>query len=38
VRIDCSNSEAIVAMFRELQPFRAVLEATGTYRWLYRLV
>ena len=24
--------------FKELRPLRAVIEATGTYRWLYRLL
>jgi len=38
VRLECSNSEAILATFKGLQPFRAVVEATGTYRWLYRLI
>ena len=37
-RIECQDSQAIVAALRELQPFRAVIEATGTYRWLYDLL
>jgi len=37
-RLDCSDTVEIVAAFQELQPFRAVVEATGTYRWLYKLL
>ncbi len=34
VRIDCQDTAAIVNAVEELKPFRAVIEATGTYRWL----
>ena len=37
-RIDCRDREAIVQAMRSLEPFRAVIEATGTYRWLYDLL
>ena len=37
-RFECQDSQAIVAALRALQPFRAVIEATGTYRWLYDLL
>ncbi len=37
-RIDCRDREAIVEAMRSLDPFRAVIEATGTYRWLYDLL
>lgn len=30
----CSEAEAIVAFFRELVPFRVVVEATASYEWL----
>jgi transposase len=37
-RIACVDREAIVEAMRSLDPFRAVIEATGTYRWLYDLL
>jgi transposase len=37
-RIECQNRQAIIDTMRSLQPFRAVIEATGTYRWLYDLL
>jgi transposase len=37
-RIDCHDRQAIVDTMHSLQPFRAVIEATGTYRWLYDLL
>ena len=37
-RIECQDRQAIVEAMRSLQPFRAVIEATGTYRWLYDLL
>jgi transposase len=37
-RIECQNLAAITEVMRSLQPFRAVIEATGTYRWLYDLL
>ncbi|NIO27867.1 MAG: IS110 family transposase [Candidatus Latescibacteria bacterium] len=38
VTIDCDDSKQILRTFKELTPFRAVIEATGTYRWLFRLL
>jgi len=35
---ECSDVKGIVECVTKLQPFRAVVEATGTYRWLYRLL
>ena len=37
-RLDCSDTAGIIAAFEELQPFRAVVETTGIYRWLYKLL
>jgi transposase len=37
-RFACSEVESIVSFFKELRPFRAVIEATGTYRWLYSVL
>jgi transposase len=37
-RIDCQDRAAILDAMTSLQPFRAVIEATGTYRWLYDLL
>ena len=37
-RIDCRDRTGILEAVRPLQPFRAVIEATGTYRWLYDLL
>jgi transposase len=37
-RIECQDSRAIAEARRSLQPFRAVVEATGAYRWLYNLL
>lgn len=37
-RIPCQNRQAILETMRSLQPFRAVIEATGTYRWLHDLL
>ena len=37
-RINCQDRKAILETMRSLQPFRAVIEATGTYRWLYELL
>jgi hypothetical protein len=34
----CGDPEAIVAFFRELQPFQAVVEATASYEWLVELI
>jgi transposase len=38
VRIDCHDRAAILKAVEELRPFRAVIEATGTYRWLHQLL
>ena len=38
VRIACQESETILEVIRSLAPFRAVVEASGTYRWLYDLL
>src|SRR5256885_1573544 len=38
VRFDCQDTEQIVATFTSLTPFRAVIEATSTYRWLHDLI
>jgi len=38
IRIDCQDTAAIVKAVEDLKPFRAVIEATGTYRWLYDLL
>ena len=35
---ECSDTEGVVKWVTKLRPFRAVVEATGTYRWLYRLL
>jgi transposase len=34
-RIACRDEAAIVEAFRGLRPFRAVIEASSSYRWLY---
>lgn len=36
--LECQNPAAILDYFRQLGPFRAVIEATGSYRWLYDLL
>jgi transposase len=38
VSISCSDCDKIIQTFKDLKPFRAVIEATGTYRWLFRLL
>jgi transposase len=38
VTIRCQDTAAIVALVRKLGSFRAVIEASGTYRWLYDLL
>lgn len=38
VHLECADTEGIKRTFEELKPFRAVIEATGTYRWLHRLL
>ena len=34
----CSDEEGIVAFFKKHRPFRAVMEATAGYEWLWRLL
>lgn len=38
VTIRCENTAAIVEAVKKLGSFRAVIEASGTYRWLYDLL
>ncbi len=38
ITIPCSDTATIVATMRSLGTFRAVIEASGTYRWLYDLL
>ena len=38
VKIACRETETILDVIRSLAPFRAVVEASGTYRWLYDLL
>jgi transposase len=38
VRFACSQTAEIESHFRQLGEFRAVVEASGTYRWFHRLV
>lgn len=38
VRFDCQDTDQILAAFTALTPFRAVIEATSTYRWLHDLL
>jgi len=37
-RIECRNTKAIISFFETLIPFRAVIEASSSYRWLYELL
>ena len=37
-RLWCRHEEAVVKFFRALGPFRAVIEASCSYRWLYDLL
>ncbi|MFO8013375.1 MAG: IS110 family transposase [Phycisphaerae bacterium] len=37
-RFQCEDESAIVKAFRGLRPFRAVIEASSSYRWLYALL
>jgi transposase len=34
-RIRCEDESAIIELFEKLRPFRAVIEASASYRWLY---
>lgn len=38
ITISCEETAAIVEAAKKLGPFRAVIEASGTYRWLYDLL
>ena len=38
ITISCEDTAAIVEAAKKLRPFRAVIEASGTYRWLYDLL
>jgi transposase len=38
ITIRCQDAEAILDVAKRLRVFRAVIEATGTYRWLYNLL
>jgi transposase len=38
ITIACQHTAAIVDAAKKLTPFRAVIEASGTYRWLYDLL
>jgi transposase len=38
VTLRCRDTAAIVEAMKTLAPFRAVVEASGTYRWLYDLL
>ncbi len=38
VTIRCEDTTAIVTAVRRFKGFRAVIEASGTYRWLYNLL
>ncbi len=37
-RFECRDESAIAKAFRRLRPFRAVIEASSSYRWLYDLL
>lgn len=38
VKFDCSQPGEIERFCEQFQPFRCVIEATSTYRWLYKLL
>jgi len=38
ITVPCSDTATIVDVVKKLGVFRAVIEATGTYRWLYDLL
>ena len=38
ITIHCQDTAAIIEAVKKLGSFRAVVEATGTYRWLYDLL
>lgn len=38
VRFECSEADRIASYCEGFQPFRCVIEATSTYRWLFKLL
>lgn len=38
VTLETAEPDAIADLFEDIRPFRAVIEATGTYRWLHDLL
>ena len=38
VTIDCQQTDGILEFLAPLKPFRAVVESSATYRWLYDLI
>jgi transposase len=38
VRFECSQTNEIKSYCERFEPFRCVIEATSTYRWLYKLL
>jgi len=38
VKVACEDTAAILEFVEGLKPFRAVIEASGTYRWLHELL
>ncbi len=38
VRMGCHETDRIVGFFKALRPFRCVIEASSSYRWLYELL
>ena len=38
LRIDCQDTATILEAVEDIKPFQAVIEASGTYRWLYDLL
>jgi transposase len=37
-KLECRATDRIIKHVRHVKPFRAVIEATSTYRWLYDLL
>jgi transposase len=37
-KLGCQTTDRIIKRVRHVKPFRAVIEATSTYRWLYDLL
>ena len=38
IRFNCRDTIKIVSFFKRIRPFKAVIEASSTYRWLYELL